>query len=34
MVLTRRESQTIYYSLADNTAMDIVELLHATYCEA
>jgi DNA-binding transcriptional ArsR family regulator len=34
MVQTRRESQTIYYRLADNTAMDIIELLHATYCEA
>lgn len=34
MVQTRRESQTIYYRLADTTAMDIIELLHATYCEA
>jgi len=34
LVQTRRESQTIYYRLADTTAMDIVELLHATYCEA
>jgi len=34
MVQTRRESQTIYYRLADTTAMDIIKLLHATYCEA
>ena len=33
LVQTRRESQTIYYSLADTAAMNIVELLHDTYCE-
>lgn len=33
LVKTRRESQTIYYSLADTAAMNIVELLHDTYCE-
>ncbi len=34
LVQTRRESQTIYYSLADTAAMDIVELLHEAYCGA
>lgn len=34
MVLTRRESQTIYYRLADTTAIDVVRLLHDVYCEA
>jgi DNA-binding transcriptional ArsR family regulator len=34
LVKTRRESQTIYYSLADTAAMSIVELLHDFYCEA
>lgn len=34
MVQTRRESQTIYYSLADTTAINIIELLHDVYCEA
>ena len=33
LVKTRRESQTIYYSLADTAAMSIVELLHDVYCE-
>jgi len=33
MVQTRRESQTIYYSLADTTAIDIIGLLHDTYCK-
>jgi len=33
MVQTRRESQTIYYSLADTTAIDIIGLLHDTYCQ-
>jgi DNA-binding transcriptional ArsR family regulator len=34
MVQTRRESQTIYYRLADSTAINIIELLHDVYCEA
>ncbi len=33
MVKTRRESQTIFYSLADTTAIDIIGLLHNTYCQ-
>lgn len=32
LVRTRRESQTIYYSVADGAAMDIVHLLHEKYC--
>ena len=34
MVQTRRESQTIFYRLADTTAINIIELLHEVYCEA
>ena len=34
LVQTRRESQTIYYSLADSAALNIIELLHEVYCEA
>lgn len=34
LVRTRRESQTIYYRLADTAAMNIIELLHEVYCEA
>ena len=33
LVQTRRESQTIYYRLADTAAMTIIELLHDVYCE-
>jgi DNA-binding transcriptional ArsR family regulator len=33
LVQTRRESQTIYYSLADTAAMAVIELLHDVYCE-
>jgi DNA-binding transcriptional ArsR family regulator len=33
LVQTRRESQTIYYRLADTAAMSIIELLHDVYCE-
>lgn len=33
LVQTRRESQTIYYRLADTAAMNIIELLHEVYCE-
>jgi DNA-binding transcriptional ArsR family regulator len=34
LVQTRRESQTIYYRLADTAALSIIELLHDVYCEA
>lgn len=34
LVKTRRQSQTIYYRLADTAAMNIIELLHDVYCEA
>ena len=34
MVETRRESQTIYYRLADTAAIDVIELLHDTFCQA
>ena len=33
LVQTRRESQTIYYRLADTAAMNIIELLRKAYCE-
>jgi len=32
LVATRRESQTIYYSLAEGPAGKIIKLLHDTYC--
>ena len=32
LVQTRRESQTIYYRLADSAAMNVIELLHEVYC--
>lgn len=32
LVKTRRESQTIYYSLADSDAMAIIQKLHDIYC--
>ena len=32
LVQTRRESQTIFYRLADTAAMSIIELLHDVYC--
>ncbi len=34
LVKTRRESQTIYYRLAETPAMSVIELLHDVYCEA
>jgi DNA-binding transcriptional ArsR family regulator len=34
LVQTRRESQTIYYRLADSAALEIIELLHKAYCVA
>ena len=33
LVHTRREAQTIYYSLADSDALPIIEALHRIYCE-
>lgn len=33
LVRTRRESQTIYYSLADTEAIAVIETLHRIYCE-
>ena len=33
LVLTRRESQTIYYSIADGPAARVIQLLHDMYCE-
>lgn len=33
LVSTRRESQTIYYRLADTAAMSVIELLREVYCE-
>lgn len=32
LVATRRESQTIYYRLADTPALTVIEQLHAIYC--
>ncbi len=32
LVRTRRQSQTIYYSLADGPARQIIDLLHTLYC--
>jgi DNA-binding transcriptional ArsR family regulator len=34
LVRTRRESQTIYYSLADTDAIDLIEKLHDIYCSS
>ena len=34
LVETRRESQTIYYSLSSNRATRIIELLHDIYCSS
>jgi len=33
LVETRRESQTIYYRLADTAALSVIELLRKVYCE-
>lgn len=32
LVTTRRESQTIYYSLAKGPAVGVLDALHAAYC--
>jgi DNA-binding transcriptional ArsR family regulator len=34
LVATRREAQTIYYSLADGPAHRIIDTLHGIYCAA
>ncbi|NIA27524.1 MAG: metalloregulator ArsR/SmtB family transcription factor [Desulfobulbaceae bacterium] len=34
LVTTRRQSQTIYYSLADGPADQIIHVLHDVYCGA
>jgi DNA-binding transcriptional ArsR family regulator len=34
LVKTRRESQTIYYSLADTEAIDLIHKLHELFCAA
>ena len=34
LVKTRRESQTIYYRLAETPSMNVIELLHDVYCES
>ena len=34
LVETRRESQTIFYSLAETPALQIINLLHDVYCPA
>lgn len=33
LVTTRRESQTIYYSLAQGPALGVLDALYAAYCE-
>ncbi len=33
MVKTRRESQTIYYRLAETPALSVIEVLHNAYCK-
>lgn len=33
LVTTRRESQAIYYALADSKALPIIRTLHDLYCE-
>lgn len=33
LVTTRRESQTIYYRLADHKIIKIIEVLHELYCD-
>jgi len=33
LVRTRRQSQTIYYRLADSAAISVIELLREVYCE-
>ena len=33
LVKTRRQSQTIYYSLAETAALDLINTLHDIYCK-
>lgn len=33
LVTTRREAQTIFYALAAGPAREILDVLHATYCQ-
>ena len=33
LVATRREAQTIYYSLADGPAVELITTLHRIFCE-
>lgn len=32
LVATRRESQTIYYRIADDVVIKLIQLLHSEYC--
>jgi len=32
LVQTRREGQTIYYSLTDSTALKVIQMLHDEFC--
>ena len=34
LVATRRESQTVYYSVPDGIALDLIRVLHDRYCGA
>lgn len=34
LVNTRRDGQTIYYSVADTPALELIQLLHDRYCPA
>ncbi|PRH82993.1 ArsR/SmtB family transcription factor [Arenimonas caeni] len=34
LVSTRREAQTVYYSVADGTVHDVIEVLHRNLCSA
>ena len=34
LVATRRDGQTIYYSIKDQTTQQLVETLHGIYCES
>lgn len=33
LVSTRRQAQTIFYSLEDGPALDIISILYSTYCK-
>lgn len=33
LVSTRKESQTVYYSLANKNAVEIIKALHKIYCQ-